>query len=413
MSVAGLAWIPAGTRYGAEDITFYQGKGERSLDDVLPYIDLVITGPHATAAFPEELKPFVAERLTRRLQFDFTDITTSALARRWAELDQHVLYIENPHPRAVRDANRPRPRHVEAALREAFGRLVEAGEGGRPPLAGVDSTRPVTFAYMPVLRAPGDDAGWKRLAGALGEAGALGVDVYEQVRDELTERVVEAKCRRLVGVDPATLTAAELRSATTLLVLSIHDTMNHTARADGSISDERRPEDRLPNIVSLSNRGDVSGDARGSADGSLLEPVDVPTLDPGWLRAIALAYRRAFDAWSSEDVAFNRPYLGGHETQMAGPRLRELQPRTVVRQPGGATVGLKLGAFQNEFLRELLLGAPAATALGRSGDDWPVVPGAHIDDLAQKLKSAHDQVRRWGASLGTTGMGTSFGPPGM
>ena len=40
---------------------------------------------------------------------------------------------------------------------------------------------------------------------------------------------------------------------------------------------------------------------------------------PDRLRAIAHAYRIAFDAWDSNDVALNRPYIGGHETTTAGP----------------------------------------------------------------------------------------------
>ncbi len=89
--------------------------------------------------------------MTRRLQHDFTDVSTSPVARRWAEIDPKVLYIEDPHPRAVRDANRPRPADLVEDLREAFKRLGVAGPDGRPSLSGVDAVRPVTFAYLPVL----------------------------------------------------------------------------------------------------------------------------------------------------------------------------------------------------------------------------------------------------------------------
>ena len=127
MDIAHIDWIPEGTRFGEDEMTYFVGRGERDIDEVLADIDLIITGPHASAAFPAELQPFVDVRLTRRLQYDFTDISTSPVTRRWAELDPHVLYIEDPHPRAVRDANRARPDDLIIGLREAFERLESAG----------------------------------------------------------------------------------------------------------------------------------------------------------------------------------------------------------------------------------------------------------------------------------------------
>ncbi len=165
MDIAEIDWIPRGTTFGVDDMVFFHGKGDRDLDDVLGEIDLIVTGPHASGAFPEEMQPWVDTRLTRRLQYDFTDVSTSPLARRWASIDPHVLYIENPHPRAVRDANRPRPADIEAGLRESFGR-VGAEPDGRPSLAGVDAIRPVTFGYLPVLRQPTDDADWSAMVDA-------------------------------------------------------------------------------------------------------------------------------------------------------------------------------------------------------------------------------------------------------
>ena len=106
-----------------------------------------------------------------------------------AEVDPKVLYIENPHPRAVRDANRARPADPIAVLREAFGRL-SADPGGRPSLSGVDAIRPVTFGYLPVLRPPESDTEWRQLGAALATAGELGIDQYERVRDDLIERVI-------------------------------------------------------------------------------------------------------------------------------------------------------------------------------------------------------------------------------
>jgi hypothetical protein len=396
--IAPIDWIPAGTRFGESDLVFFVGKGERSLDDVLADIDLVITGPHASAAFPEEMAPFVDPRMTRRLQNDFTDVSTSPVAQQWALLDRHVLYIENPHPRAVRDANRPRPADLLAGLREAFDRLA-AAPGERPSLGGVDAVRPVTFGYLPVLTRPEDDAGWEAMVAALLAAGEQGVDQYERIREDVIDRVIEAKLRRLHGLDPMASSVVEWNVATHLDVLSIHDTMNHTARPDGAVCLERPPVDRLPSVVALSNRGDANGDVSVSDAGSLRSEIAVPTMDPARLRAIGTAYRVAFDAWDPDDVAYNRPYLGGHETQVEGPRLRALEPRAVVRPSGGPARQLRFGVWQNEFLREFLLGPEAVAHLMAPGTDWMMPPDDRVQWLAEGLTRAHDLVRRWGSAL--------------
>lgn len=393
MDRANIAWIPAGTSFGESDIAYFADKSQRPIDDVLGDIDLVISGPHASAAFPEELAPFVDTRFTKRLQFDFTDVSTSPIARRWAEIDPHVLYIEDPHPRAVRDANRARPGDLIAGLREAFDRLEAAGEGVRPSLSGVDAIRPVTFGYLPVYRRPHDESEWGRFHDALVTAGALGVDAYERIRDELIGRVIEAKLRKLASLDPAATSVVEWNSATHLDVLSIHDTMNHTARPDGAICLERKPEDRLPNVVALSNRGDLDGELSADPAAMLRDPVEVPTMRPERLRTIARAYRQVFDAWDPDDVHFNRPYRGGYETQRVGPRLRELEQRAVVRTGDGPLRRLYLGAWQNEFLREFLLGPDAAHALMQPGLDWTYPPEDRVDWLAHRLRDAHALVR--------------------
>jgi hypothetical protein len=392
-----IAWIPAGTTFGRDDLVHYWAKGRIPLDETLASIDLIVTGPHASAAFPAELEPFVDERLTRRLQFDFTDISMSPVARRWASIDPHVLYIENPHPRAVRDANRPRPDDLGAALREAFQRLRQTGETGRPSLAGVDAVRPVTFGYLPVLREPRSEHEWTTLVDAIERAGSLGVDVYERERDALVEAVLAAKLKRLTSLDPAHVTVSEWRSATTLFVLSMHDTMNHTARSDGAICLERPPADRLPTVVALSNRGGPDGSVVATTAGELVADAALPSMDAETLRALGRAYRLAFDASDPDDVAFNRPYLGGHETTVAGPWLRARAARSVVRNAGGVTVGLHLGAWQNEFCREFLLGAEATAHLMEPGDDWALPPEERVSWLAIRLKAAHDRYRRWGA----------------
>ena len=395
---AGPAWIPAGTAFDADSIVYFHAKGSRPLDEVLGEIDLIITGPHASAAFPEEMAPFVHGDLTRRLQHDFTDISTSPVGRRWAEIDPHVLYVENPHPRAVRDANRARPDDLGAPLREAFARLRQAGETGRPPLTGVDAIRPVTFGYLPVLREPHDDVGWRELIDAMTLAGSYGVDVYERVRDDLIERTVDAKLARISSLDPSALPVSEWWSATTLLVMSLHDTMNHTARPDGAVCVERQPVDRLPNVVALSNHGSADATMRASTSGALLDDEDVLSLDPTTMRAIANAYRWAFDAYGPDDVAFNRPYLGGFETRHIAPWLRQRAARAV-GGADGVPIGLHLGAWQNEFLREFLLGPDATAHLNAPGVDWVMPPDDRVQWLAERLRAAHDRVRRWGPAL--------------
>ncbi len=398
MTATSPAWIPAGTAFGADDFVYFHDKGRRPVDEVLGEIDLILTGPHASAAFPDEMAPFVDERLTCRLQHDFTDISTSPVGRRWAEIDPHVLYIENPHPRAVRDANRARPDDLGDGLRQAFDRLRRAGETERPSLAGVDAIRPVTFGYLPVLREPRDDNAWNELIDAMTKAGSLGVDVYERVRDDLISRTVNAKLARLTRIDPAGMTVSEWRSASTLLVMSLHDTMNHTARSDGAICVERQPVDRLPNVVALSNHGGPDANVRPSTTGALLDDEDVLSLDPTTMRAIANAYRWAFDAYGPNDVAFNRPYLGGFETRHIAPWLRARAAQAIA-SCDGVPVALRLGAWQNEFLREFLLGPEATEHLSAPGDDWVMPPTDRVNWLAERLRAAHDRVRRWGSAL--------------
>jgi hypothetical protein len=120
---------------------------------------------------------------------------------------------------------------------------------------------------------------------------------------------------------------------------------------------------------------------------------------PRHVRAIANAYRMAFDAWDSNDVALNRPYIGGHETTTAGPMLRALEPRAVVRPMGGRPRHIRFGAFQNEFLREFLLGPDASGHLMQPGLDWVYPPDERVRWLAGRLRHAHDLVRAWGDTL--------------
>ena len=95
---------------------------------------------------------------------------------------------------------------------------------------------------------------------------------------------------------------------------------------------------------------------------------------PERLRTIGRAHQIAFDAWGPDDVAFNRPYLGGHETRTLGPKLRTLEPLAVVRPRDGITRRLRFGVWQNEFLREFFLGPEAAAKLAQPGTDWLLPP---------------------------------------
>jgi hypothetical protein len=107
----------------------------------------------------------------------------------------------------------------------------------------------------------------------------------------------------------------------------------------------------------------------------------------------------AFDAWGPDDIAFNRPYKGGYETRWLGPKLRSLEPLAVVRPLDGVTRQIRFGVWQNEFLREFLLGPEAAAVLAEPGTDWVLPPEDRVAWLAGRLRHAHDLVRSWGRAL--------------
>ncbi|CCH30897.1 N-formylglutamate amidohydrolase [Actinosynnema sp. NPDC047251] len=329
--------IPRGTRFTAEDITFYADRDRRPLAEALAAADLVVSCPHAGAAIPAELAGFLSPALTRRLQYDFTDCSTAPVVRRWAELDPRVVAVQNPHPRLVRDPNRARPDDLAAGLREAFERVRAAGPGARVDLSGCDAVRPVTFSFMPVFVGSPDE-----LADALAEVAAVGVDVYERTRDDLVARAGRG-----------------------VTFLSFHDTMNHTTRPDGAVDVPRPEADRLPPVVALSNRGDAHGERRGD------NPV---TMRPDLLRALADAHRVGFAA-EPGDVALNQPYLGSNEIIHTGARF-----------PG-------VEAVQAEFRREYLLGPAGAAHLMSPGTDWPDPDPARVTELALACKASWDHYR--------------------
>ena len=196
------------------------------------------------------------------------------------------------------------------------------------------------------------------------------------------------------------ISVAEWNSATTLDVLSIHDTMNHTARPDGAHLPRAQAGRSAAAVVAMSNRGDSNGEviadatSRRSAARSTCRRWTPPDL-----RAIGDAYRIAFDAWDADDVAYNRPYLGGHETTTAGPMLRALEPLAVVRPKGGRPraaavrrLAERVPARVPARPRVRWCAHAARERTGRAPDD-------RVEWLAERLRHAHDLVRAWGDSL--------------
>ncbi|UNK70582.1 N-formylglutamate amidohydrolase [Microbacterium sp. H1-D42] len=357
-----LNLIPAGHTFTEDDIVVYADRENRTLDDAIRDADILISCPHAGAAIPEELAEFLSPALTRRLQYDFTDVATDAIVRRWASQDPRVVAVLNPHPRLVRDPNRAKPRDVAADLSEAIARTAKAGPWQRVDLTGVDAIRPVTFSFFPILEVPKSEGELHRLVDTFVEVAERGLGVYERIRDDLTERFI----------------TRGLAEGGRFTRLSFHDTMNTTTTRDGAVNVAREPKDRLPQVVALSNRGDAHGEERTAED--------PPTMNPARLRALAEAHRDGFGVADPSDVALNQPYLGSQEILAAGSRFRSIR-----READAA--GLALDAVQAEFLREYLLGDVAVAELHRPGTDWIVEDDAHVDAVAQSCRRAWDLYR--------------------
>lgn len=358
-------YLPAGKTFTPSEITFWAHSSTRSLETALREADVLVSCPHSGADIPGELAPFVAPEFTRRLQYDFTDMATSAIVRRWAQLDPSIVYVENPHPRMVRDPNRARPEDLAATLTEALERVRAAGPFNRVDLKGVDAIRPVTFSFFPLLAVPDSPSGVAELVEAFVAAGARGVDVYQATRVDLLEQMTSQ-------------TLAGASDHPRLVTLSFHDTMNTTTQRNGAVNVPRDPKDRLPPVVALSNRGDAHGEPRAE------DPAT--TMAPDRLRLLAAAHRTGFAVAASEDVALNQPYLGSEEIITAGRRFHELAPQA---QASGVT----LDAVQAEFLRELLLGAANAAHIARPGTDWPTPDPTHVDRIAHACRDSWARYR--------------------
>src|SRR5690606_11163374 len=241
---------PAGRTFAFDDIVVYADRENRTVDDAIRDADVLISCPHAGAAIPEEIVEFLSPALTRRLQYDFTDVDTDAIVRRWASEDPRVVAVVNPHPRLVRDPNRTKPADVGADLTAAIERTRAAGPWQKMDLTGVDAIRPVTFSLFPILEVPETAEELRRLVDTFVEVGERGLGVYERVRDDLTERFISDR----------------LRTGGRFTRLSFHDTRNTTTTRDGAVSVARDEKDRLPRVVGLSNRGGSRGEERDPAD---------------------------------------------------------------------------------------------------------------------------------------------------
>lgn len=362
MSASDLEFIPAGTVFTPEQITHYADPDTRTLEQAILDADVLVSAPHAGTAIPEEVAEFLSPDLTRRLQFDYSDVSTAAVVRRWAEIDPRIVAVINPHPRLVRDPNRPKPEDIRADLTAAIERVRAAGAWHPVDLSGVDAIRPVTFSFFPILRIPTSDAEVGHLVDAFATTAEQGLGVYERTRDELTDLLL----------------AHGLAHGGSFTRLSFHDTMNTTTTRDGAVSVERDPADRLPTIVALSNRGDHHGNER--------DPEDPPTMRPEALRDLAAAHREGFEVADPSAVLLNQPYLGSQEIRSDGAKFRLLAD-------DAREANLQLGAVQAEFLREFLLGASATEVLHTPGTNWITEDPEHIDALAYACKRSWDAFR--------------------
>ena len=389
-------FLKAGTRFAAEDMMTYAEKGKKPFSEVAHKIDRILSGPHASAAFPREIAPFLADELGQRLQYDFSDITTDPLARLWAQSDPRVVYIANPVSRLIFDQNRPHPDDVAGMLRGFFDRLRRKTAGEDVGFSGVDTVRGVTFGNVPVLREPADDAAYEALVAVLNEAAGRTSLAYAAARDAVIEQVIEAKTRHLHEIDLSTVSHRDLQSATTLYVQSVHDTMNATATPDGAVATQRAKPDRLPWLVELGNRGNRQGDARVPATPGFLPASDPLTIPGAELRGIAGALCTAFgveDAEFDAAISINAPYIGAWEVQHMARLVRSMLPQASAMRADGNHLKLRAGVYQSEYLRETLLGPSAVQALQTPGTDWPMADMDGLRTFAEKLAASQDILR--------------------
>jgi N-formylglutamate amidohydrolase len=353
----GLAWIDAGRSFGFDDLVHWHGKGSRPFDQIAQGVDTILCGPHSSAAFPAELQQFINPNLTRRKQFDFSDVSIAALGRAWVAADPAVVYIENPYSRVVLDPNRAPVAKIEPGLRQAFDALSGRRPGQAVSLAGFDMVRPITFSGEDVLIRPEGGKEWAALVAALEDCADRGPRTYARLRDGLIDSTLAQR------VQPNALT-----------VLSLHDTMNTQMTADGAITLPRPAGDELPWLMNLGNRGDDRGEG----------PADELTMRGAELRRLGACISAAWQIAPEDEraaIRLNQPYKGAHEVISIGARLR-------------AAGQERIGAAQVEFLRETLIGPLATSRLKRPGGDWPETDASHLSGLVEKLVLAWDGFRR-------------------
>lgn len=352
-----VLWIPEGRQFTFEDMVFWQAAAQMPFAQAAASIDTIVLGPHASAAFPAELKPFVNPALTRRKQCDFSDVLTGDLGRLWAQVDSHTVFVENPHARLAVDANRAPPPDLIADLREFFARLARQRNGEKVTFAGIDAVRPITFSGEPVLLEPQSEAEWTQLAQAMQRCTVQGVEPYRAACAQVVDTVLAAGPTRAVRV------------------ISLHDTMNTKMHTSGAIVVERPAADRLPSVANLGNRGDTSGE--------LSDPSDPPTIGGAHLRQLAEHWAQALGIASEQrgsSLSLNQPYKGAHETVFFGRRLAD-------HQRHGS------GVVQVEFAREALLGPAELSTLRSPGTHWPAANQQVLTKLANALALAGRSLR--------------------
>jgi hypothetical protein len=389
-------FFKAGTRFSAEDMLTYAEQSEKPFSEVAHKIDLILTGPHASAVFPREIEPFLAGKLSQRLQYDYSDITTDPLARAWAQSDPRVVYIANPVSRLIFDQNRPKPRDVAGMLRSFFDRLHQKEACADVGFSGVDTVRAVTFGNVPLLSEPTSASAYEALAAVLSTVAEGTSLAYAAARDSVIEQVIEAKTRHLHEIDLATVSHRDLQSATMLHVQSVHDTMNATATPDGAVATARAKRDQLPWLVELGNRGNRQGSARVPSKPGFLAPSDPLTIPGSELRDIAKALCTAFgvnDAEFDGAISINAPYIGAWEVQHMARLVRSLLPQASAMRADGNCLSLRAGVYQSEYLRETLLGARAVKVLQTPGTDWPSADKNALQSFAAKLNASQDILR--------------------
>ena len=366
-----LLYLEAGRHFDFQDLVSWCGKDEgEPFEEVATRIDTVVFGPHASAAFPSELRPFISPALTRRKQHDYSDVITSAVGRAWAKADPGVVFVEAPHSRVVGDLNRPPIDDPIPHLRTFFERLRKQRAGESVGFVGIDGVRPITFANEEVLVEPDSEEGWEALAAALDTARCLGSSAYVAAQERVLEMVLASRAVAPQGKP--------------LQVIGLHDTMNTKMHRDGAVTVERPMDGCMPWLVNFGNCGDAHGEYCGA---DLLTPAaEMRGVAQCWEAALSPICGRGgqkdMPGGRGGAISLNVPYAGGHEVCTWAARLRQLVSATDAPL-----------VFQVEFERKALLGPVASQVLLSPGSDWPCADAQYIAEVAIGLRKANDAVR--------------------